>query len=253
MRSLSHTDRWSGARGNEERERLILEHMPRVDSLARRIHRRLPRSVAVDDLVSAGTLGLISAVDGFDPARGVKLSTYAEYKIRGAILDSLRRLDWAPRRERLRAREMDAAVAALQRRVHRSPEPGEVALQMGLEMEEYHRRVFRAHRMRIARLEMESGPEASPHQDLVDTNEISPSAALERSEEAGLLLEAIQKLPRQQRIVLYQHYIEELRLCEISKRMSLSPARISKIRAQGLLHLRRYWAQRSRNTCGASG
>ena len=86
----------------EVRERLILEHLPQARMLARRIHDRLPENVSLDDLVSTGVLGLISAIDHFDPSRGVQLRTYAEHKIRGAILDSLRRLDWAPRQDRRR-------------------------------------------------------------------------------------------------------------------------------------------------------
>ena len=86
----------------DERERLILEHLPQVRLIARRIHERLPSSVSLDDLISTGIVGLISAIDNFNPAHNVKLKTYAEYKIRGAILDSLRGLDWAPRQKRRR-------------------------------------------------------------------------------------------------------------------------------------------------------
>ena len=84
----------------DKREKLILEHLPQVRLIARRIHERLPKSVSLDDLVSVGIIGLISAIDRFDPSRNVKLKTYAEYKIRGAIMDSLRGLDWAPRQQR---------------------------------------------------------------------------------------------------------------------------------------------------------
>ena len=86
----------SGERASEERERLILDHLPQVRLIARRIHERLPESVNLEDLISTGTIGLIAAIDRFDPRHNVKLKTYAEYKIRGAILDSLRGLDWAP-------------------------------------------------------------------------------------------------------------------------------------------------------------
>jgi RNA polymerase sigma factor for flagellar operon FliA len=99
----------------EERERLILEHLPQVRLIARRIHERLPESVNVEDLISAGTIGLISAIDRFDPSLNVKLKTYAEYKIRGAILDSLRGLDWAPR-----------SVSAPSKSKPRSPLPNSV-------------------------------------------------------------------------------------------------------------------------------
>src|SRR5215471_1402061 len=98
-----------GEMSAEERERLILEHLPQVRLIARRIQERLPESVSLDDLVSTGVLGLISAIDNFDASHNVKLKTYAEYKIRGAILDSLRGLDWAPRQKRRKAKQLEAA------------------------------------------------------------------------------------------------------------------------------------------------
>ncbi len=122
----------------DERERLILENLPQVRLIARRIHERLPDSVSLDDLISTGVLGLISAIDHFDPTHHVKLKTYAEYKIRGAILDSLRGLDWAPRQQRKRAKQIEAAIAVLEQKLHRMPSEEEIAQQLGLPMEEYH-------------------------------------------------------------------------------------------------------------------
>src|ERR1700754_2377210 len=107
------------ALSNSERERLILEHMPQVRLIARRIQERLPENIALDDLVSTGVIGLIAAIDNYDPSQNVKLKTYAEYKIRGAILDSLRGLDWAPRQKRRQAKQIDAAIAAVEQRLHR--------------------------------------------------------------------------------------------------------------------------------------
>src|SRR5579871_4263480 len=116
----------------EERERLILEHLPQVRLIARRIHERLPESVNLDDLISTGTLGLIAAIDRFDPRHNVKLKTYAEYKIRGAILDSLRGLDWAPRQQRKRSKQIEAAIAAIEQRLHRQPTEDEIAKELKL-------------------------------------------------------------------------------------------------------------------------
>src|SRR5689334_912115 len=97
-----------------EREQLIIEHLPQVRLIARRIHERCPENVSLEDLVSTGTIGLISAIDRFDPTQGVKLKTYAEYKIRGAILDSLRSMDWAPRDQRRRAKQIESVMASLE-------------------------------------------------------------------------------------------------------------------------------------------
>ena len=104
-----------------ERERLILAHLPQVRLIARRIHERLPDSVSLEDLISTGIVGLISAIDHFDPTHNVKLKTYAEYKIRGAILDSLRGLDWAPRQKRKKAKLIEAAICKAEQRLHRTP------------------------------------------------------------------------------------------------------------------------------------
>src|ERR1700727_2998498 len=98
--------------GEDKRERLILEHLPQVRLIARRIQERLPENISLEDLVSTGVVGLISAIDNFDPKHNVKLKTYAEYKIRGAILDSLRGLDWGPRHQRQRSKQFAAAITA---------------------------------------------------------------------------------------------------------------------------------------------
>src|SRR5271166_2783370 len=123
---------------DSERERLILEHLPQVRLIARRIQERLPENISLDDLVSTGVIGLISAIDNFDPTHNVKLKTYAEYKIRGAILDSLRNLDWAPRQKRRRAKQIEAAIASVEQRLQRIPTEEEIAGQMGVSLEEYH-------------------------------------------------------------------------------------------------------------------
>src|SRR5262252_4856060 len=97
-----------------------MEHLPQVRLIARRIHERLPESVNLDELISAGTIGLISAIDRFDPSLNVKLKAYAEYKIRRSILDSLRGLDWAPRQQRKRSKQIEAAIVAVEHRLHRT-------------------------------------------------------------------------------------------------------------------------------------
>src|SRR6202012_1568048 len=122
----------------EERERMILEHLPQVRLIRRRIHERLPESVNLDDLIAPGTIGLIAAIDRFDPRHNVKLKTYAEYKIRGAILDSLRGLDWAPRQQRRRSKQIEAAIASAEQLLHRAPTEEEIASELKISLQEYH-------------------------------------------------------------------------------------------------------------------
>src|SRR5438067_6447857 len=124
------------ALSDSERERLILEHLPQVRLIARRIQERLPESISLDDLISTGVIGLISAIDNFDPGQNVKLKTYAEYKIRGAILDSLRGLDWAPRQKRRKAKQIEAAVASAEQKLQRSPAEEEIAAELGVSIDE---------------------------------------------------------------------------------------------------------------------
>src|SRR6185295_17211115 len=180
----------------DERERLILEHLPQVRLIARRIQERLPENISLDDLVSTGVLGLISAIDNFDPGHNVKLKTYAEYKIRGAILDSLRGLDWAPRQKRRKAKQIEAAIASAEQQLHRLPAEDEIAAVLGLSIEEYHQWLVEIRGLNIASLEYASG---EPGKDLLhylpDEDENLPSAILERSELERLLSEGIDRIP----------------------------------------------------------
>src|SRR5689334_24403437 len=137
----------------DERERLILEHLPQVRLIARRIHERLPDSVSLDDLISTGTIGLIAAIDRFDPTHNVKLKTYAEYKIRGAILDSLRGLDWAPRQKRRKSKQIEAAIAVAEQRLQGPPPEEEIAAELGITLEEYHQWLVEIRGLNLASLE----------------------------------------------------------------------------------------------------
>lgn len=165
----------------EQREQLILEHLPQVRLIARRIHERLPESVNLDDLVSTGVVGLISAIDRFDAAHNVKLKTYAEYKIRGAILDSLRGLDWAPRQQRKRSKQIESAILAIEQRVHRSPAEDEIAAELGLSLEEYYTWLVEIRGLNLGSLENASGEDEN--RDLLkfvsDDEESWPSRLLD--------------------------------------------------------------------------
>jgi RNA polymerase sigma factor for flagellar operon FliA len=229
-----------------ERERLILEHLPQVRLIARRIHERLPESVNLDDLVSTGIVGLISAIDRFDPAHNVKLKTYAEYKIRGAILDSLRGLDWAPRQQRKRAKQIEAAITAAEQRLHRMPTEEEIASELGLSMIEYHDWLVDVRAVNLGSLE--SGAPEEDGRDLLkfisDSEEKWPSRLLERAELERLLAEAISRMPAIEKTVLNLYYREEMTLREIARIVSLHESRISQLKSQAILRLRSYIEKR---------
>src|SRR5215510_12538239 len=122
----------------EQKEEHIMEHLTQVRQIRSSIQESLQESISLDDLVSTGVLGLISAIDNFDPTHNLKLNTYAEYKIRGAILDSLRGLDWAPRQKRRKAKQIEAAIAAAEQRLQGPPSEEDIAAELGITLEEYH-------------------------------------------------------------------------------------------------------------------
>jgi RNA polymerase sigma factor FliA len=230
----------------EERERTILEHLPQVRLIARRIHERLPDSVSLDDLISTGIVGLISAIDRFDPIHQVKLKTYAEYKIRGAILDSLRGLDWAPRQQRKRSKQIESAIMSIEQRCKRAPSEDEIAAELGLGLEEYHEWLVDIRGVNLGSLECAAPEEEG--RDLLkyisDNEEQWPSRLLERSELEALLAQAIEKMPAVERTVLSLYYYEELTLREISRIVNLHESRISQLKSQAILRLRSYIEKR---------
>ncbi len=228
--------------GAAERERMILEHLPQVRLIARRIHERLPESVNLEDLVSTGVVGLISAIDRFDASHNVKLKTYAEYKIRGAILDSLRGLDWAPRQQRKKSKQIESAIAKAEQRLQRMPSEDEIADQLGISIEEYHDWLVDIRGVNLGSLECASSDEDG--RDLLkfisDDEESWPSHLLERAELERLLADAIEKMPKMEKTVLGLYYHEELTLREIAKIVKLHESRISQLKSQAILRLRTY-------------
>lgn len=225
--------------GADERERLILEHLPQVRLIARRIQERLPENVSLDDLISTGVIGLISAIDNFDPAQNVKLRTYAEYKIRGAILDSLRGLDWAPRQKRRRSKQIEQAIAAAEQKLKRAPTEDEVAAQLEISLEEYHEWLVEIRGLNIASLEGAGGEQGKDLINFIpDPSNNLPSALLERAELERLLTESIDDIPEMERTVLSLYYKEELTLREIAQVVNLHESRISQLKSQAILRLR---------------
>ena len=223
----------------QERERLILEHLPQVRLIARRIQERLPENISLEDLVSTGIIGLIAAIDNFDPGHNVKLKTYAEYKIRGAILDSLRGLDWAPRQKRRKSKQIESAIATAEQRLKRAPMEEEVAAQLGIPLEEYHRWLVEIRGLNIASLEYAGNDQG---RDLLhyipDTEDNLPSTLLEQSELERLIAENIEQIPEIERTVLALYYHEELTLREIAQVVNLHESRISQLKSQAILRLR---------------
>jgi RNA polymerase sigma factor FliA len=236
-----------------DRERLIMEHLPQVKLIARRIHERLPSSVSLDDLVSTGVLGLIAAIDRYDASHEVKLKTYAEYKIRGAILDSLRGLDWAPRQQRKRSKQIEAVIAMLEQAHQRTPTEEEIAKHLGLSIEEYQEWLTDIRGLTLGSLENAGNDEDGCDllKYLADSDEQWPSRILERAELERLLAEAVEKMPALEKTVLNLYFYEEMTLREIAKIVDLHESRISQLKSQAILRLRSYLHKRWPQVKGA--
>jgi RNA polymerase sigma factor for flagellar operon FliA len=228
------------------REQLILEHLPQVKLIARRIHERLPVSVSLDDLISTGVVGLIAAIDRYDISHDVKLKTYAEYKIRGAILDSLRGLDWAPRQQRKRSKQIEAAISVLEQEHHRTPTEEEIAAHLGLAVSDYQDWLTEIRGLTLGSLENAGTEEEGCDllRYLADSDEQWPSQIVERAALERLLAEAIEKMPQLERTVLSLYYYEEMTLREIAKIVDLHESRISQLKSQAILRLRSYMQKR---------
>jgi RNA polymerase sigma factor for flagellar operon FliA len=230
----------------EERERLILEHLPQVKLIASRIHEKLPQSVSLEDLISAGIIGLITAIDNFDPSLNVKLKTYAEYKIRGAILDSLRDLDWAPRNKRRKAKLIEAAILMAEKKHSRIPTEEEIAVELGITLQEYHEWLVEVRAVNLARLE-HVGSDNEPVDALrfiSDDEEQWPSNLFERAELERLLTTALDRMPRTERTILTLYFYEELTLRQIAEVLKLHETRVSQLKSQAILRLRTFLRSR---------
>lgn len=230
----------------EERERLILEHLPQVRWIASGIAERLPRGASEEDLISAGVLGLIAAIDNFDPARNASLRTYAEIRIRGAILDSVRGLDGVPAHKRKLVRQVQEVIATLEQRFQRTPTEEEIAAELRLSVSEYQDLLHDTRGVTLGSLDSvgDEGSDGGLLRYIADDRVEAPCVLLERTEMQRLLAEGIAAMPQTEQTVLDLYYTEELTLAEIGQVMSLHPSRISQLKTQALLRLRTWMERR---------
>ena len=223
-----------------EQERLLLEHLPIVRFLARRIHERLPQHVDVEDLVSAGVVGLMDAFTKFDPDKKVQFRSYAQFRIRGAILDSLRTLDWSPRELRRKGRAMEEAIRSVTARLGRPPSEVEVAAEMGLGLQEYQQLLGELKGLEIGTLHVERN-EDSAEEELAYVParlDEDPLFRCLRGELEEKLSEAIASLPDRERLVMTLYYYEELTMREIGLALGVVESRVSQVHASAVVHLR---------------
>ena len=225
-----------------EREKQILEHLPQVRWIAMRLHERLQDVASLEDLISIGTVGLINAVDNFDPTRNAKLKTYAEYKIRGAILDSVRGSDGVPAHKRKHIREVQRAMEVLEQRLQSAPSEEQIAEQLGISLDLYRELLLDLRGITIGSLDAAASDDDSRSlmYFIADPDDQSPARLLEKHELEKVIEEGVKDLPRNEKLVLDLYYKQELNIREIASILKIHITRVSQIKSQAILRLRGY-------------
>jgi RNA polymerase sigma factor for flagellar operon FliA len=235
---------FKGSGSPQLRERLILHYSPLVKYVAGRVGVGLPPNIEQADLVSYGIFGLIDAINKFDIERAIKFETYAISRIKGAIIDELRAIDWIPRSVRYKAREVEKAYAALEARLHRTPNESEVADELGIPLEDLHAIFSQVSFVNVIALDEllnvggERGDKLSLVDTLEDTKAEDPVAAFETEETKYLLARAINTLPEREKIVVTLYYYEGLTLAEIGQVLGVTESRICQMHTKAVLQLR---------------
>jgi RNA polymerase sigma factor FliA len=225
------------------RDRLILTYAPLVKYVAGRLGSGLPAHVDDEDLASYGLLGLIGAIERFDPSREVKFETYALGRIKGAIIDELRSLDWVPRSVRSRARQIERTIGELEAKLGRAPNDDEIAGKLGVSQEELNDDLFQISRTSIAALDelwtvSGGGDQVSLIDTIEDTAGPSPTTALDETELREAMADAIAGLPEREKIVITLYYYEELTLREIGEVLGVTESRVSQLHTKAVLRLK---------------
>ena len=221
----------------EDAAQLVERYSPLVKRIARHLIARLPASVQVDDLIQAGLMALLEAARGYDASKGASFETFAGIRIRGAMIDEVRRGDWAPRSVHRNARRVQDAIIRLEKRLGRDPADQEIAAELGIAIDEYHAIAQDALGCKLFSFE-ELGTEDEDPGSRIAGSEPSPESRVQRDALRRRLAESISQLPERERLVLALYYDEELNLKEIGLILGVSESRVSQIHSQAALRLR---------------
>lgn len=224
------------------RDQLIMDYAPLIRFVAQRISARLPSNIEIDDLMSAGVIGLMDAIEKYDPSRDNKFKTYAEFRIRGAILDELRSQDWVPRSVRDKAKKIDRTYAELEQRFGRAVSDDEVSDAMGVEISDYYTMVSKVKAVTLLSIDELSGPNQNERKSLIECienlNSKNPFTHLKSKDVRDLLVKNIEELPEKQKLVLSLYYYEDLNLKEIGRVLDVTESRVSQLHTQAVSKLR---------------
>ena len=228
----------------EEREQLILKHLPQIKYIAQRIAVGLPPNVEVEDLISAGVIGLLDALSKFDESRGVKFRTYAEVRIHGAIVDSLRELDWAPRSLRRKRKEVERAYARVEQRLGRAATDEEIAQELGIGIQQLHALLDKLKGLNIGHFTLGGTTEGNLDTDdfvlkyTPTKGEDSPFQTCLRAEMRGILTRLIDQLPEREKLVMNLYHYEELTMREVGGILGVNESRVCQLHTRAMLRLR---------------
>src|SRR5213082_757174 len=226
------------------RERLVLAYSPLVKYVAGRMGSGLPAHVEESDLISYGLLGLISAIERFDPSREIKFETFAMTRIKGSIIDELRSLDWVPRSVRAKAREIEKANARLEHQLHRAPTDAEVAAELGMTLDDFQDALPRISNSSVIALDElwtlsdASGDQVSLLDTIQDPDAVDPAHAMDVTETKDRLADSIARLPEREKLVIALYYYENLTLREIGEVLGVTESRVSQLHTKAVLRLR---------------
>ncbi|WP_457626578.1 sigma-70 family RNA polymerase sigma factor [Persephonella sp.] len=227
---------------NRERNEIIMEFLPKIQYIVQSIKQEnLPPTVTEEDLINTGVLGLIDAINKYDPEKGVKLSTYAEIRIRGHIIDSLRKLDWVPRNIRQKARHIESAILEVEQKLGREASPEEIAEYLGMDVEEYMKYAEKISNSGLISIDTKVGVDDDSTTSLwqiLSINDDTPDKYVEEEELKRIISDIISKLKERERLVITLYYYEELSMKEIGEILGLTESRISQIHTKTMLKIR---------------
>jgi RNA polymerase sigma factor for flagellar operon FliA len=224
------------------KEQIVLEHTALIRYIVNRIAVRLPSHIDLDDLQNTGVIGLMDAIDKYDPEKNCKFKTYAEFRIKGAILDQLRSLDWVPRSIRQKSRRLEQAYSEVEQRLGRAATDGEIAQSLGIELEEFHFLLNQVRGISMVNLdELRSGgdPDQPAYGDIFeDVKSENPFASLKSRELRQAVAECIGALPEKERLVISLYYYEDLNMKEIGNVLGITESRVCQIHTKAVQRLR---------------
>ncbi len=226
----------------EQKDKLIMEYAPLIKFIAQKIAVRLPSNIELDDLISSGVIGLMDAIEKYDPSRDNKFKTYAEFRIRGAILDELRAQDWVPRSVRDKAKMLDRAIVKLEANLGRTATEEEISKALGCSMEEFHDLVNQVRPVSVLSIDEASTFSNVDKKSILNilegTKLNNPHSTLDIKTIKDLIAQAINELPEKQRLVLSLYYYEDMNLKEIGQVLEVTESRVSQLHAQAVSRLR---------------